>query len=45
VEDVARIFSLLVKGMSTLLITTLSGMAFSLLIDVQMWVVFGRYPK
>lgn len=45
VDEVARIFSLLVKGMSTLLITTLCGMAFSLLIDLQMWVVFGRQPK
>jgi len=45
IEDVAQVFSLLVKGMSTLLITTLCGMAFSLLVDFQMWAVLGREAK
>lgn len=45
IEDVAQVFSVLVRGMSTLLITTLFGMAFSLLVDFQMWVVFGREAK
>lgn len=45
INDVAQVFGALVRGMSTLLITTLCGMAFSLLMDVQMWVVFGHQPK
>jgi hypothetical protein len=45
INDVAKVFALLVKGMSTLLITTLCGMAFSLLTDLQMWLVFGHQPK